>query len=296
MKIDGAFSGGGVKAFAYMGALEVLEEKGFEFVRVAGSSAGAIVAGFLAAGYSNKDIQKIFMDVDLKEFMDNSLLEKYIPIIKWLSLYFTMGLYKGKRFEDWLYSMLGQKQVYTFGDIPADRLKVIVADLSLGKIVVIPDDLERIYHLSPENFSVAKAIRMSASLPYFFRPEKLLNRDNEKSIIVDGGVLSNLPLWLFEQKKSKRVRPLLGMKLTAPADQIPPKQITNALDLTKDLINTMRIAHDNRYISQRYQGDILFLPVTHVKVSALNVSMEEKKHLVAFGRERTEAFLKKWSK
>ena len=52
MLIDGVFSGGGLKGFALVGAYQVLEEKGYQFQRVAGTSAGAILASFIAAGYS----------------------------------------------------------------------------------------------------------------------------------------------------------------------------------------------------------------------------------------------------
>lgn len=294
MKIDGVFSGGGVKAFAYIGALEVLEEKGFSFVRVAGSSAGAIVSGMIAAGYSVKEIKELFINLDMNQFMDRSLVERYVPIWKWLSLYFTMGLYKGDRFENWLYQVLAEKNVYTFHDLPKDSLRVVVADLTLGKIVVIPDDLERVYNLRPESFLVAKAIRMSASLPYFFRPEKLVNTNREKSIVVDGAVLSNLPIWIFDQEKEKKQRPVLGMKLTASYDQLPAKKITNALDLTKDLIDTMRIAHDARYISTKHQEDILFLPVTDVTVADLDLSLKDKQQLIEFGKVRATSFLKHW--
>ena len=45
MRIDGVFSGGGLKGFALVGAYEVLEEKGYQFKRVAGTSAGAGASG-----------------------------------------------------------------------------------------------------------------------------------------------------------------------------------------------------------------------------------------------------------
>ncbi|CQR46802.1 Patatin-like phospholipase [Paraliobacillus sp. PM-2] len=294
MKIDGVFSGGGVKAFAYIGALEVLEEKEFSFVRVAGSSAGAIVSGMIAAGYTVKEMNQLFVDLDLNNFMDTSLLEKYVPIWKWFSLYFTMGLYKGDEFENWLYQVLAKKNVYTFHDLPKDSLRVVVADLTLGKIVVIPDDLERLYNIRPESFLVAKAIRMSASLPYFFRPEKMVNTHGGKSIVVDGAVLSNLPIWIFDQQTGRKRRPVLGLKLTASYDQIPAKKITNALDLTRDLIDTMRIAHDARYISTKHQEDILFLPVKDVHVADLELTKKDKDKLIAFGRMRASSFLKHW--
>ncbi|MER2091063.1 MAG: patatin-like phospholipase family protein, partial [Sporosarcina sp.] len=57
MWIDGVFSGGGLKGFALVGAYQVLEEKGYQFKRVAGTSAGSILASFIAAGYTAKEIE-----------------------------------------------------------------------------------------------------------------------------------------------------------------------------------------------------------------------------------------------
>src|SRR5690625_4449123 len=99
MKIDAVFSGGGVKAFAFLGALEALEDKGYQIVRTAGSSAGAIVAGLLAAGYKVNELNQIMLNKDLKELLDSTKLEKYLPFLKWLSLYRSFGLYKGHLFE-----------------------------------------------------------------------------------------------------------------------------------------------------------------------------------------------------
>ncbi|WP_117160677.1 patatin-like phospholipase family protein [Paraliobacillus sp. X-1268] len=294
MKIDGVFSGGGVKAFAFIGALEVLEEKGFTFERLAGTSAGAILASLLAAGYTVKEIELMLMNLDLKKFLDTSIMDKYIPICKVFSLYFTMGIYKGDAFEKWLYQRLAYKNVYTFRDLPEGLLKVVVADLSLGKIVVLPDDLERLYGIKPESFLIATAVRMSASLPYFFRPKKLVNTKNQKSIIVDGAILSNTPMWIFDKDRSMRRRPLLGMNLSAAYDQIPEKKITNAFNLSEALVTTMRLAHDARYISKKHTDDLLFIPVKEVDVSDLSLSKDSKRDLILFGKKRATSFLTHW--
>lgn len=48
MKIDGVFEGGGVRGIAHVGAICALNERGYSFERVAGTSAGAIIAALLA--------------------------------------------------------------------------------------------------------------------------------------------------------------------------------------------------------------------------------------------------------
>jgi len=49
-KIHAVFEGGGVKGTGLVGAVDVTLQQGYEFANVAGTSAGAIVAAFVAAG------------------------------------------------------------------------------------------------------------------------------------------------------------------------------------------------------------------------------------------------------
>src|SRR4051794_3332984 len=94
--IDGVFSGGGIKGFAYIGAMQVLEEKKYRFKRVAGTSAGAILACFIAAGYTANEIEEILDELDVKSLLDPPKLAGTLPFLKWLNLYYRLGLYKGK--------------------------------------------------------------------------------------------------------------------------------------------------------------------------------------------------------
>lgn len=295
MKIDGVFSGGGVKAYAFVGALESIEEKQLQLERVAGTSAGAIVASFIAANYRFNEINALLNELDLKKFLDPPKLTKIIPFSKWFFLYFQMGINKGDKLESWLHQQLANKGIYTFSDLEPGYLKVVVSDLSLGKLVVIPDDLKRIYGMDPNYFPVSKAVRMSAGFPYFFMPKKLPGK-LKKSIIVDGGLLSNFPLWVFENGY-KRDRPILGVKLSGKVEkQNQPRDIKNALDMFHALFSTMKLAHDARYISTSHKNNIIFIPVEGVETVNFNISTETKEELIQSGKESADQFLKHWPK
>ena len=60
--LDIAFEGGGVKGAAFCGALEVLESRGFSYRHIIGTSAGAIAAALLAAGYTSREMQAILAE------------------------------------------------------------------------------------------------------------------------------------------------------------------------------------------------------------------------------------------
>ena len=54
---DVVFEGGGAKGSAFVGALDALIERGHQTRRLIGTSAGAITATLLAAGYSPAEMQ-----------------------------------------------------------------------------------------------------------------------------------------------------------------------------------------------------------------------------------------------
>ena len=66
------FEGGGIKGIAYIGALEILSQRGHlkHLSRVGGSSAGAINALILALGYSIREQQHILESTNFRDFMD----------------------------------------------------------------------------------------------------------------------------------------------------------------------------------------------------------------------------------
>ncbi len=55
-RADAVFQGGGVKVIGLVGALTVAEQYGYRWVNVAGTSAGAMVAALVAAGYRAEEV------------------------------------------------------------------------------------------------------------------------------------------------------------------------------------------------------------------------------------------------
>ena len=70
MFADLVLEGGGVKGIALVGAISVLQERGYEFRRVAGTSAGAIVGSLVAANVGAAELEEIMRGVDYRRFQD----------------------------------------------------------------------------------------------------------------------------------------------------------------------------------------------------------------------------------
>jgi NTE family protein len=290
--IDGVFSGGGIKGLALIGAYQAIEEKGMRLKRVAGTSAGAIVAALIAAGYTSSELKNIMEEMNIKKLLDSNSIIPF-PFIKWFSIYFRLGMYKGAALENWVGQKLKARGIYTFADLPEKSLRVIASDLSNGRLLVLPDDLEK-YGIAPETFPVARAIRMSASLPYFFEPVKLRSLEGV-SLVADGGILSNFPMWLFDRENIKKVRPVIGVKLSHNLIERPKHKVDNAINLYSALFQTMKDAHDSRYISRKHEKNIIFIPTEGVLTTEFELSKEKKSELIQMGKFQGEIFLKTWT-
>ena len=293
MKIDGVFSGGGIKGFAIIGAYEEIERRGFQFVRVAGTSAGSIIAALIVAGYTSKEIYQLVDEFDLPKMLDSRKTVIPFSIAKWLLVYWRLGLYKGNELEKWLKEKLEAKGLRTFSDLPPQAFRVITSDLSNGQMVVLPDDLEK-FGINPGSFPIAKAIRMSCSIPYFFEPVKLRTIDGV-NVLVDGGVLSNFPMWLFDSENVKKVRPVLGIKLSPSEYEHEKHQIKNGIQLFGAIFETMKDAHDQRYISKRHVDNIIFIKAEGVSLTEFSITDEKKQKLFEIGRNHAKKFLDRWT-
>ena len=114
---DLVFEGGGVKGIGLAGALATLEEREYLPQNIAGTSAGAITAALLAAGYSADELRDIIVSLDYRQFQDRAWEDKVPLVERSLSLLLDLGLYEGDRFLAWIGERLEAKGIHTFADL-----------------------------------------------------------------------------------------------------------------------------------------------------------------------------------
>lgn len=293
MWADAVFEGGGIKGIGLVGALSVAESKGYRWKKVAGTSAGSIIASSLAAGYTAKELYEILMNKDFFEFLAPSWYD-YIPFAgPALRLWIKKGLYPGSALESWVADLLKAKGIQSFNDLPEDvDLRIIASDISRSQLLVLPEDLKQ-YGYDPGSFSIARAVLMSCSIPFFFEPVKLLHHPTRKtSYVVDGGVLSNFPVWLFDQENPRW--PTFGFALCSQEEnQI--HQIDGPLSMFRSLLYTMLDARDNRFVQQHEEIRTIQVPITNVKITDFSLSKEKKEQLFMSGVKAAELFFHHWS-
>lgn len=302
---DAVFEGGGIKGIGLVGAIWKAEELGYRWRYVAGTSAGAIVAALVAAGYTADKIRNIMEKTDYLKFLDRGLWSRVPYVGSLLSVDFTNGIYKGDYFENWISNLLEAKGIKTFRDLringPHDenciyKLRVIAADLSKEKLLVLPQDIKQ-YGLDPDELPVARAIRMSMSIPFFYQPVKLNYYEKGQkhtSFIVDGGVLSNFPVWLFDNHDGKDTCPTFGFRLSQPVYG-HEKSIRGPFTLIKALFSTMMEAHDERYIEEAHFARSILIPTLGVRTTDFDISYRQQHALFKAGVQAAQDFFEDWN-
>ncbi len=303
LRADAVFEGGGVKGIGLVGAVTVMEERGYRWMNLAGTSAGAIVASLLAAGYTGPELAGILSGLDYTNFKDAAWLGR-LPVVGPLGRLLTKkGIYQGEYFEHWLRDLLLKKGVKTFGDLIVDefkgdpryrfKLNVIVSDVTLGRLLVLPQEIGD-YGIRPEDLDVATAVRMSMSIPFFYEPVTLKDaRDGRTSYLVDGGLLSNFPVWLFDAQDDVPSWPTFGFKLVEP-EEGKPREIKGPVSLLTALFGTMMEAHDARYIKEENFVRTVPIPTLGIKTTEFDITKERSEALYQSGRQAGEKFLAKW--
>ena len=156
-----ALSSGGPRGFAYIGALEVLEERGYEVTAVAGTSIGALVGGIYAAGR-------------LAEFKKWLLTLNSWKLFSLMDLSLSMNhVVKGDKLMDAIQKIVPDAQIEEL-NLP---FTAIATDLYSGEEVIF------------DKGDLFSAIRASMSIPSLFRPVQV-----GETILVDGHSSNCLPL------------------------------------------------------------------------------------------------------
>lgn len=305
MKADAVFEGGGVKGIGLVGALYYAEkEMKVQWQCVAGTSAGAIVAALVAANYSADEVKDVMINLDFSRIKDEGFIDKFSIPGKIMSLLLEKGIYEGQFMERFMEGLLAKKGVSTFRDLRIEgetnpryayRLNVIASDISRGKMLVLPHDM-RDYGIDPDRFSVARAVRMSMSIPVFYEPVAIDFEDNgvmRKSYIVDGGILSNFPVWLFDSVEAPQW-PTFGFRLVEPGEG-EPREINGILDFLSAMVSTMMEAHDARHIQDANFRRTIGIPTMGVRTTEFEITPERKEMLFTSGCNAAREFFAGYS-
>jgi predicted acylesterase/phospholipase RssA len=263
--------GGSVKGLAYVGALEELD-KYYSFNWFVGTSAGAIAAVLLAAGYTTSELEEILSKKNFKDFLD-------APIYKWPSnLYFYKGIFQARAFTSWIAKLVAEKLEspvpVLLKDLPR---RVTLYASTRGKKALVFDSQDP----QTADVPVSHAVRCSMAIPYFFTPEY---RNGAR--VVDGGMQNNFPVDVLLQSDPgvKFVGLYLGPAIYEEEVKEP--------SLLQDLFSIWLDASDLEALREHHKDTVIIDP-RPVSTVDFNISEEEKKFLLGAGRAAAVKFILK---
>lgn len=178
-----SFGAGGARGIAHLLMIEALDELGVKPSIISGSSIGAVVGAFYAAGFSAKEMKEILNQLinPKSDSVFDFLLKS--DIVKMFTMFdpqfIKSGFIKGEKFQNYMKSHL---KVSRFEELEIP-LKIVATDYWKKEAVIF------------EKGDLIQPIKSSYSLPGLFTPVKIKNR-----ILIDGGAVNPLPFDLIMDK------------------------------------------------------------------------------------------------
>lgn len=223
-KIGLVLSGGGAKGLAHIGVLKVIDSLNIKIDYIGGTSMGAIIGGLYASGYSGKEIEYAFSQMDV-----DKLIQDYVPRsskgfnqkrndeLYFLSLPF-------KKFK--ISSPRGlSKGMYNFNTL--SRLTYHVRDVKDFSKLPIPffcvaTNIETGEEVLLKKGTLAQAMIASGALPTLYNPIEI-----DGKLLIDGGVKNNYPV---EELKRLGLDIIIGVDVQdGLKDRMQLQSVTNVL-------------------------------------------------------------------
>ena len=308
------FEGAGVRGIAYSGVIHTLEQRNMiqHIKKVAGTSAGAITALMVSLGYNSDEIYKIISDTKFQKFNDGEFF--FVGGLSRLKTRF--GWYKGNEFIEWLEQVIKEKtgnSEITFAELSEKKYKdlyVTATCLNQQKLLVFSAD-------SYPTMKIKDAVRISMSIPIYFeavfidtqgKVYKKQNSTNDLDVVVDGGIIGNFPIFIFDSLDTKAINNVripnyktIGVRIDTDSQiqndslskELVPIQIKNFSDyLTAFYVLTLEKLNRTTLIPEDWERTI---SVSSVGISPRikKLSLEQKQALIKSGEDFTLMFLNK---
>jgi len=160
----------------------------------------------------------------------------------------------------------------------------------------LPWDLPSYGVTDPDDYPVARAVRASSAIPFFFRPVRQPTPDGEATW-VDGGLLSNFPVDLFDRADSLAPRwPTFGVRLTTRPPTPPvTREVSGPVALGLAALDTLLTDQGNAYLEDPCTVErTVFVPTDGVSVVDFDLDAATAERLYASGVTAAREFLSGW--
>jgi NTE family protein len=244
-KIALVLGGGAARGFAHVGVIRALEQEKIPIDLIVGTSVGSLIGAIYAYDMSSMELEWTAFLLEKDSLFDYGMFTAFTG----------MGVAKGDKLEEFVKSKVPVENI--------ENLKIpfaaVATDLNRGTRVIL------------DKGSVAKAVRASSAIPGVFPPV-----DHQGRMLVDGGVIDNIPVSVAREKGADIV---IAVDI---GENLLNFNITNLLDVMQQSIAIMG-AENAKY--KKREADVLIAP----KIGDVGMlDFTQKKRCMMAGIEATQ--------
>jgi NTE family protein len=265
-KVALVLSGGGAKGAIHIGVIRALEDSGIPIDYIAGTSAGAIVGGLYASGYSTEEIEELFLSSEFKNWIAGKIEDKYVYYFKvknpnpsWIKIKFNWD------------SILNSTIPINF--LSPSQMDFAFMELFAGANTVSNGNFDSLFvafrcvatNLSTtegevqRSGNIGEAVRASTTYPFYFRPITI-----DGNVMYDGGMKNNFPVDVAETDFNPDI--IIGSK--AALENKKPRT-DNILSILQSMLMI-----NKKYTIKCENGVLIEPKVQKVKVTDFSKSSE----------------------
>lgn len=269
-RIGLALSGGGARGGAHIGVLRALAELRVPIDYIAGTSIGAIVGGFYAAGQTTDELEELVREIDwdtaflnitpreVRSFRrkrdDDSFLVRQRPGLNKGEIELPIGLVQGQVIDLIITEhTLAASRIDDFDNLRVP-FRAVAGDIATGEPVVL------------ESGSLARALRASMALPAALSPVEIDNR-----LLVDGGIAMNLPVSVAREMGADVV-----IAVDISSALLDRESLRSVLDVTTQLTNLLTREGVERERELLLGEDVLLQPKFGPELTSVDFELMEE--------------------
>lgn len=288
------FEGGGVKGYAYCGAIKELSNQNIlnNISNYAGSSIGAFFAVLLNIGFSGSEVYKLKDELIFKIKGFNCFCSSVYSIWK------SYGINDISILEKEFRKVISRKidpeitleELYNF---TKKELVIVTCNLNNEKAVYL-------HHSKYPKVKLIEALLASVSVPFVFKPRKY-NFEGVLDYYIDGGSVDNYPIWIFNDinklyngdlenvEKNLIPKDTLGIKLLDKNENNDKfvfkgrKNLSSIFKYSISLLNTIMLQNERSIISESYIEQTISINTYNIEFSDFNLNKDKRYILVKSG-------------
>ena len=247
-KIRVAFSGSGFLAGLHAGAISALYDHDYEIVQAAGTSGGSILAAAVAYGMKQDELYTLAVNSDWSNLLSLNLTT------------LLGGAYcNGNNLLDFL------EHTFNGSDLSACKIpvQILATDVKAGKSFTFNNST---------NCSIGVACRSSSSVPFVYEPVSFEGR-----VLVDGGVVNNIPL----DRLTVDALPRIGLDVSEPSSYA----VSPVWSLAASLVSLLLASNENNimHLEKSTGAKVIKLPAGNVSFLDTGMTFDQKHTLFTSG-------------